>query len=145
MRGQPLPLEDHAVRYCKRSTVDDDGFVGPGAFMLRNLQGVRETYLSANWLERLPGANEGERIVELRRVHSLQRKERDLFALLRVGDTIEAVQTGSQTNKLLRFLCEAADEEPDYSHAGIHDTDGPDEEDTAQLLADAICRSYPAL
>ena len=142
MRGQPLPDDDHAVRYCKRSTIDEDGFIGHGAFMLRD--NPREEYLSANWLEKLPGGDEAERIAELCRIHLLERKPRDRFALLRVGDTVEAVRARSEADKLLRVLREPADEDRDYSHAGIHGTDGPDEEDTAQLLADAICRTYSA-
>lgn len=140
--GAPIPSDNHVVRHCKKSAIDDEGRINLGAFLLRDLVPAREEFLSVNWLEKLPGSSESEQIDELRKIHPKKLKKGEQLAVLNVGQASEFVRLNSQASKLVRFLDESHIQ--NFSHAGIHDTDGPDEQETAQLLADAICRSYPA-
>lgn len=47
MTDDPLPNEDHVVRYCRPTCVDQNDIPTPAAFYLRD----DEAYLSVNWLE----------------------------------------------------------------------------------------------
>ena len=144
MTDDPIPDADHVARYCRKASIDDDGRVGPGAFMLRPAIGARpaEDYLSVNWLELLEGADMVERLRMLRQTHPMERKRGEQFAVLSVGNTRNAVHAMSTDQVWLRFLHKPL--EGNASHAGIHDTAGETEVDLAHLIAETVLCTAPA-
>jgi hypothetical protein len=146
MIGDPIADAHHVARFCRKSSIDEDGRVAAGAFMLRkNVPGKGpEDCLSVNWLEKLEGGSTEERLQVLRHVHPLKnRTEREKFAVLNVGNARTKVHEQSTDKRWLRILERPSDSNP--SHAAICGTAGEDEDNIAHILADCILFSVPAI
>ncbi len=121
-----VPDTDHVSRYCKPSTVDEEGLPTSQAFSLR--QG--EDHLSVNWLEyfgepSLLMAVDGVRQAFREKGYRVARSGR--FAVLSVRVVKEA---GARGDRLLSIEHLPAPDDP--SHAGIS---GYEEEDLTVRLA----------
>ncbi len=84
MTGDPLPDDDHVARYCKPSSVDEQGMPMASAFQLRS----GEQHLSVNWLEH-GGTRDVEAAIQQVRSGFVSRRYRlrgnGRFAVLNVG------------------------------------------------------------
>ena len=91
MTGDPIPDDDHVVRYVKPSEVNG-AVVNGAAFCLR----TGESGLSVNWLEVLNGTDADKQLNEVRRLSRLQLKNNGRFAKLNVGKTKRCVFAGAE-------------------------------------------------
>ena len=109
-----IPDGDHVSRYCRPSSIGDDGLPVPDVFKLR----PGESYLSVNWLEYFGSADLSAAIVHVReafRVKGFRLAAQGQFAILGVGRTKAAVVR--ITGVLPRI--ERIPTGGDASHAGI--------------------------
>lgn len=115
MTGDPLPDEDHVARYCKPSSVDEQGMPLASAFQLRS----GEQHLSVNWLEH-GGTRDVEAAMRTARSGFVNRRYRlrgnGRFAVLNVGSTKTAVREAVGHSLSIDHL----PLDDDQSHAGIH-------------------------
>jgi hypothetical protein len=139
MKGDNLPLQDHICRYCKATTLTEDGQITGTAFQLRQT----EESLSVNWLEFLELVNRDLEIQEIRNVLGAKLKlgTSARIAVLSVGNIISYVHAQSPDSRVLKISHEP--EEKDPSHSGVY---GYQYEDQliADLIAETIQEVYPA-
>lgn len=136
MKGDNLPLQDHICRYCKGSTIGENGRINGAAFQLR----PEEESLSVNWLEFLRLAN---REHEIREVLSSKLKltASAKIAVLNVGEVINYVHTESPDSRFLKISHDPGINDP--SHSGVY---GYQYEDKliADLIAEVAHEVHPA-
>ena len=144
MIGVSIVDTEYVVRFCRKSTLDDEGSITFGAFLLRRdaAGNALEDYLSVNCLTKLPGKDMDEQIQVLRTVHPMKLGKRDKFAVLNVGTARLKIHSEGSSRRWIRVLAVPLENNP--SHAGIYDTGGQDEVEIAHLLTEAILRSVPA-
>jgi hypothetical protein len=139
MKGDNLPPQDHICRYCKATTLTEDGQITGAAFQLRQT----EESLSVNWLEFLKLENRDHEIQEIRKVlgSKLKLGTTAKIAVLNVGKIISCVRTKSTDSRVLKISHNP--EENDPSHSGIY---GYRYEDQliADLIAEVIKEVYSA-
>ena len=114
MNGGPLPDEDHTSRYCKPTTVGDDGLPLTSAFKLRN----GEEHLSINWIEYFDEPDLSRAVQRVREAFRNKRytlRPQGRFAVLNVGAVKTAVLEA--VGKALRIDHLPRNDDP--SHAGI--------------------------
>ncbi|MGQ0547808.1 MAG: hypothetical protein ACT4P3_21180 [Betaproteobacteria bacterium] len=112
------------------------------AFLLR--QEIAETYLSVNWLESLPGADQTSRLASLRveiakTGYGIAKTAK--YAVLHVGTARKTVHEQASDQRWIRVAQETVGF-PRY-HAGIHDT-ATEEMVIAQALVDSVGALAPA-
>ncbi len=137
MKGDPIPLEDHIVRYCRGGAVAPDGSIDGSAFRLR----PGDDYLSVNWLECLRLSDRDSELREIRRVlaSKLTLGSKAKLATLNVGTLCTHVRAMGDTS--LSVTHEPVAYDP--SHSGIHGL-VPDDDEVADLIAQLIEDSFPA-
>jgi hypothetical protein len=143
MKGNCLPPEDHIARYCKYTTLSEDGKPSSSAFRLRKEKA--EKYLSVQWLEYMKQPNRSSEINEACRLlvaGNFKLRAKALIAVLNVGDMCEHVETQSHSHFKIRVLHEPSSS--DHSHSGIHDTI-QDELMISELISEKILETYPAV
>jgi len=142
MKGDHVPPKDHIARYCKYTTLSEDGKPSPSAFRLRkNI----DQFLSVQWLEYLRQPNRTSEINEACRLlvaGNFKLGAKALIAVLNVGDLYEHVETQSRSHFKIRVLHEPSASDP--SHSGIHDTI-QDELVISELIAEKVLETYPAV
>ena len=106
MTGDPLPDDDHVARYCKPSSVDEQGMPMASAFQLRS----GEQYLSVNWLEQ-GGTRDAEEAM-----HRCRLRGNGRFAVLNVGVAKTTVRHALGHSLSIDHI----PHDDDQSHAGIH-------------------------
>ena len=114
MTNQSLPDDDHISRYCKPSSIDENGRPMVNAFSLR--QG--EDHLSVNWLEYFDETELNaavERVRGVFRSKGFQVRPNGRFAVLNVGVAKTAVHEAVGRTLNIDHLPLSDDE----SHAGI--------------------------
>lgn len=141
MAGDPLPDDDHVVRYCRPAQVSSHGLPLPEAFELR----TDEAYLSVNWLEYFQESDLTAAVQRVREAFQTKRfriGRRGLFAVLDIGDAKTAVYDRFELS--LRF--EHAPSRDDPSHAAILGYGFSDFAVAVELAALAGSQgAYPAL
>jgi len=140
MKGSPLPPGDHIARYCKYTTLSEDGKPSSSAFRLRK---NKDQYLSVKWLEYLKQPNRISEINEVRRLFAggnFKLGSTARIAVLNVGAVCTHVET--QSHFKIRVLHEPSAVDP--SHSGIHDTI-QDELMISELIAEKVLETYPAV
>ena len=115
MTGDSIPDEDHVARYCKPSSVDEQGMPLASAFQLRS----GEQHLSVNWLEHggtrdVDGGMRTVRFGFVNRGYRLRGNGR--FAVLNVGTAKTTVRQALGHSLSIDHL----PLDDDQSHAGIH-------------------------
>jgi hypothetical protein len=139
MKGSPLPPEDHIARYCKYTTLSEDGKPSSSAFRLRK---NKDQYLSVKWLEYLKQPNRISEINEVRKLFAhanFKLGSTARIAVLNVGALCTHVL--AQSRFRIRVLHEPSDVDP--SHSGIHDTI-QDELMISELIAEMVIETHPA-
>lgn len=115
MIGDPLPDTDHVARYCKPSSVDEQGMPMASAFQPRS----GEQHLSVNWLEH-GGTRDIEAAMQQVRSGLVSRRYRlrgnGRFAALNVGSAKTTVRQALGHSLNIDHL----PHDDDQSHAGIH-------------------------
>ena len=115
MTGDPLPDDDHVARYCKPSSVDEQGMPMASAFQLRS----GEQHLSVNWLEH-GGTRDVEAAIQQVRSGFVSRRYRlrgnGRFAVLNVGVAKTTVRHALGHSLSIDHI----PHDDDQSHAGIH-------------------------
>ena len=142
MTGDPLPDDDHVARYCKPSSVDEQGMPMASAFQLRS----GEQHLSVNWLEH-GGTRDVEAAMQQVRSGFVSRGYRlrgnGRFAVLNVGSAKTTVRQALGHSLSIDHL----PLEDDQSHAGIHGYSSDDlavaVELKALLSTDAVHPAVP--
>ena len=140
MKGSPLLPGDHIARYCKYTTLSEDGKPSSSAFRLRK---NKDQYLSVKWLEYLKQPNRISEINEVRRRFAggnFKLGSTARIAVLNVGAVCTHVET--QSHFKIRVLHEPSSVDP--SHSGIHDTI-QDELMISELIAEKVLETYPAV
>ncbi len=140
MKDDLLPNEDHISRYCKGTSLNEDGTVSGGSFKLRD----GETYLSVNWLEFLKRASRDEEIAEIRRILKTKINPGGTakIAVLNVGEICAHVAEETVGIEV-RHRPDEPDNITDPSHSGIFDT-FQDEDLIVELIAEKVQANYPA-
>ncbi len=113
MNGKPLPDDDHVIRYCKPTAVEDD-LPSVSAFKIR----ANEDHLSVNWLEYfgvLDRPTAVQRIREAFHAKGFQLRKNGRFAVLNVDDIRSIAQDIAYNSLRVEHL----PLEDDPSHAGI--------------------------
>jgi hypothetical protein len=135
VKDDPIPMEDHVVRYCKRQTIGERGNVLFEAFQPRE----SESFLSVNWPEYV-GSSRRRQLKEIRLALSqkLGLGKTAKLAILGVGDVIAKVTE----QRALSVLHQP--EEEDQSHSGIFGYKHEDI-DIAFAIAALVLKDYPAV
>jgi hypothetical protein len=144
---QPLPDEDHVLRYIAPAHIDNGRINGAGFLRRRHEQAS-----SVNWLEYFPAPIENQ-IAEIRARRRLHYAKTGLLARVNVGATRRHLSLNAQVE--LGFIYKPLPEDrekgfsADPSHAeiyGIPMRDGPQTELIEDLLAECIIKPhYPAV
>jgi len=135
MSEKPVPDLDHISRYCKPTTLGEDGQPSRTSFMLK----PSEPFLSVNWLEYFGDIGREEQLAEIRRYVQLELASTGKLAVLNVGKTLKYVHTNSGIINI-SVLHEPTPEDP--SHSGIHGY-GHEDDLVADLLAEVVQEIYP--
>lgn len=142
MTGDPIPEQDHVVRYCSATRLNEEnGNPLPGAFQLRK----DEEYLSVEWLEY---CNTADRSAQLKEVRSSLKEALDIrpsakLALLNVGATISKVKENTPDNRVIDITHQPVPKRD--SHSGIFNSNHTDAELLiATLIAEEVCETLPA-
>lgn len=135
MRGDRLPDQDHISRYCKPTTLLENGQPSGASFMPR----PDDEFLSVNWLEYFALSDRQEQITQVLRVIRLRPAATAKIAVLNIGRILNRISRNS--DRVLAVLHEP--EEDDPSHSGIH---GYRHEDdlVADLIAEEVREIYSA-
>ena len=64
MKNNTIPLEDFISRYCKPTSLDENGHPTGQSFRMR----TDETYLSVNWIDYFKHSNYEEAIRNIRKI-----------------------------------------------------------------------------
>ena len=143
MKDEPIPSDHHVSRYCKGSSLLEDGKVTGASFSLKD----DEEYFSVNWLEFLRLGDRDSEIEEVKRVLSTKMNlgSTAKIAVLNVGDTQDFVRQKSRDHRNLRILHRPDEppDKPDPSHSGIFDTK-EDEQLITELIAEKVLETYAA-
>lgn len=143
MTDDPLPNEDHIVRYVKPSSIDD-GEVDGSEFRLRPHR-PDETGVSVNWLEYYRDQDKAAQLSEIRRVYRLSRKKNGRFAELNVGAVCSHVAAELEEIGVMHSSLDAKEGfEADPSHSEITGLP-PGDSDQAALIGDLIAECIIAL
>ena len=139
MKGDNIPSQDQICRYCKATTITENGQITGTAFQLRQA----EESLSVNWLEFLQLENRDLEVQEIRKVlgSKLKLGTAAKIAVLNVGKIVNYVCSQSPDQRKLRVLHNP--EENDPSHSGIYGYHYEDQL-VADLIAEVIQEIYPA-
>jgi hypothetical protein len=146
MKNEPIPDNDNIARFCKPSTISEQGEIKAGAFMLRST----EEFLSVNWLEFLKCSNRENEIKEIQKIYNQKFKKVSAnarIAILNVGKTREIVRNESSNNRNIEILHDPINDPIkgiiDESHCGIYNLK-QDDEFIAELICETICEHHSA-
>jgi len=106
-----VPSSDHIARYCKPTTLTENGAPTGASFCLR----PEETSLSVKWLEYLDNIDRGNALEQLRRVYAQKFKRISAeakVAVLNAGEVITHVY--NECDRLLSILHEPTDNDPSH-------------------------------
>lgn len=143
MTGDPLPNEDHIVRYVKPSSIDE-GEVDGSEFRLRPNR-PDDTGVSVNWLDYYRDLDKPAQLTEIRRVSRLSRRKNGRYAELNVGAVCEQLANELETLGIVQSPVEAEGElEADPSHSEIVGLP-PGNSDQAAMIGDLIAECVIAL
>ena len=115
MQGQDIGENHHVLRYCKPSSIGEDGLPLSTAFELRD----REDYLSVNWLEFFETQYLSQAVNSVREAFKKKNfnvKSKGGFISLRVDQIIEVIQHNSHLPARIIHL----PSKNDPSHSGIY-------------------------
>lgn len=151
MRGDPVPDEDHILRYVAGRHVDRDEDGNPivtgGGFIARPRDNNMPSY---NWLECLDGTLE-ERVQQVRDVARINYGAKARLAKLNVGRVIQHVRENTDDNRAVTVIHDPLEAEngdpPDPSHAlmtNVPDENDPEGERVGDLIAECVCKTFPA-
>ncbi len=134
MEPEIIPPQDSVSRYCRGSSIDEQGRVTGPAFELRE----SEDSLSVNWIEYLKLNNQDEAIDAIWNIlhEKLRVSHTARLAILHVGNTIDHVRELSPDNRMLAVQHQPI-EEIDPSHAGINGYSYM-ERSIAELIAQSV-------
>ena len=143
MKDDIIPDEDHIARYCGFGDLNEDGEVGPSAFMLKAKD--VDKGLSVDWLEFLNCSSRDDEIIEMRKIYStrLTVGAKAKIAILNVGNVRHKVRAKSPDNRELKVLHDPGTLEGYQSHSGIYNLK-QDDELIAELLAQVVIESPSA-
>jgi hypothetical protein len=141
MKGDMIPDPHHISRYCGGSTVQEDGRVGPSAFILR----TQDEYLSVNWLENLDPEKRDKQLQELRSIfkNTLNVRATAKIAVLNVGRMRTHVRDLTEDKRDLQVKHEPIINDDD-SHCGIYNL-RDNNELIAELISQSIIEEYGAI
>lgn len=139
-RGDPLPEDDHIVRYVGMSNLKGDGWPHGGAFRRKKA----EARPSVNWMDHFSGTRD-DQVAAIRKVIHLKPGANAKFAELCIGDLIALA--ADKAAAVLQVVSEPSAATTDYpcdpSHAEIGGW--PDNEKIlCDLLAELVVKLYPA-
>lgn len=147
MIGDPLPNEDHIVRYVKPSSIDD-GQVDGSEFRLRPDR-PDDVGVSVNWLEYYLNQDKLAQLSEIRRVSRLSRRKNGRYAELNVGTVIAHLAAEIEGVGILHAPVDEEDGlEADPSHSEITGLPPGDSDQAAligDLIAECVVDLHPAL
>jgi hypothetical protein len=151
MKGDPIPDEDHILRYVGGNHVDQDEdgnlVVTGGGFIARPRDDNKP---SCNWLERLDGTLE-ERVQKVRNVARISYGSKARLAKLHVGCMRQHVDENTDDNRAVVVIHDPLENQnghpPDPSHAlmtNVPDENDPEGERVGDLIAECVCNTFPA-
>lgn len=159
MRGDPVPDDNHILRYVGGSHVeqDEDGnpYVTGGGFIARPRDNNMPSY---NWLEYLSGTLD-ERVQTVRKTARIKYRAKARLAKLHVGRVIKHVRDNTDDGRVVEVIHDPLDEvihdppdplndyPPDSSHSfmtNIPSEDDPEGETIGDLIAECVCNTFPA-
>lgn len=145
MKGDIIPDRNHIARYCGFGVLNEDGEVGPSAFMLKAKD--TDEGLSVDWLEFLKRSSRKDAIIEMRNVYASRFGvgTKAKIAILNVGNVRQIVrEEKSLDNRELKVLHDPLTSEGDQSpHSGIYNLKH-DDDLISELLAQVVIDSPPA-
>lgn len=151
MKGDPVPDEDHILRYVGGKHVDRDEEGNPvvtgGGFIARPRDDNEPSY---NWLECLNGTLE-ERVQQVRDAARISYGAKAMLAKLNVGRVMQHVRGNTDDDRAVTVIHDPLEAEnghpPDPSHAlmtNVPDEDDPEGERVGDLIAECVCDTFPA-
>lgn len=151
MKDDPVPDEDHVLRYVAGRHVDYDEGGNPvvtgGGFIARPKDDNKPSY---NWLECLKGTFE-KRVQQVRDAARISYGAKAKLAKLNVGCVIQHVRENTDDDRAVTVIHDPLEEEnghpPDPSHAlmtNVPDENHPEGERLGDLIAECVCERFPA-
>ena len=143
--GDPLPADDHIVRYVKPIAVEADGTANGAAFCLR----TGEEGLSVNWLEAF-GSEKSYQLDEVRHRFRLSLSTNGRLAEMKVGTVLHKLRGTLDTPGIVYDPLEAeSDFVSDPSHAQVIGLppNAPDSDEAmlvGDLIAECVIGVHPA-
>lgn len=116
MEGEKIPPQDRIARYCKFTSIDENGLITGEAFIFSE----RHSFLSVNWVEQLRLSNIDEEVMKLWDIYktTLTVRPNAKIAILNVGNMIEYVLQRREDSRELSVL-HMPRPPIDSSHSGI--------------------------
>ncbi len=151
MTGDPVPEEDHVLRYVGGSHVDRDEEGNPvvtgGGFIARPRDDNKPSY---NWLECLDGTLE-ERVQQVRNAARISYGAKARLAKLNVGRVMQHVRDNTDDDRTVTVVQDPLEAEDGYpsdpSHAlmtNVPDENDPEGERVGDLIAECVLNTFPA-
>ena len=151
MKGDPVPDEDHILRYVGGKHVDRDEEGNPvvtgGGFIARPRDDNKPSY---NWLEYLDGTLE-ERAQQVRDAARIKYGAKAMLAKLNVGRVSQHIHDNTDDDRAVTVIHDPLEAEnvhpPDPSHAlmtNVPDENDPEGERVGDLIAQCVCGTFPA-
>jgi|GEM_PF-703311 len=151
MKGDPVPDEDHILRYVGGLHVDQDEDGTPvvtgGGFIAKPKDVNKPSY---NWLECLHGNLEAQ-VQQVRDAARLSYRAKARLAKLNVGRVIQHVRENTDDDRAVTVIHDPLEAEngypPDPSHAlmtNVPGEDDPEGERVGDLIAECVCETFPA-
>ena len=151
MKEDPVPEEDHILRYVGGRHIDQDMEDNPvilgGGFIARPRDGNRP---SCNWIECFGGSLE-EQVQQIRDAARIDYGANARLARLNVGHVIVRVAADTESSREISIIHDPLDPEDDWiadpSHALMTNVPGQDEPEgelVGDLIANCVLESFPA-
>lgn len=138
-----VPDSDHISRFCRKSSVDEEGRITGQAFKLRKED---KEGLSVNWLEYLNLSSREAEITEVRKIYKekpLAVKDGSKIAVLNVGETRKYVRKESPDKRKIQVVHKELS--PKTSHSRIIGNLQLDDLIIFELLANTVKDDYPSV
>ena len=140
-----LIAESNVVRYCRPSSVHQDGSVGGEAFQLR----PSEAGLSVHWLQSFQGVTKDQQLDQVRRLSRLTMSRNGRLAELQVGRVLQRASSAVPGLSFVHSpLVAEAGYAADPSHSeirGLPESDSPEAEFIGDMIAKCVEANHPAV
>ncbi len=138
MTGEELPEQHHITRYCKFTSLSEDGHPTGDSFLPR----ASDEALSVYCLEFSGHADRQSQLTQVRQETRLTLKRSAKFAVLNIGHMLCHVHSSESHDRTLTVKHKPENGEP--AHSGVYGYTHEDDM-VAELIAEVVEETHPAV